>query len=294
MRKFPWLTFFILLPVPASELAAHLWMNPPPSEKPQPVLFLDLSPPSVGWEHQPDAYRQVEPILRCTDGWIANLVEQDAARLRISYFEWDESHTVNTLEAFKHLPEQCMGSIGMKLEQEYPDRVFQSDSATLVFSSNLFRPLGGGEAVHVFKCVWVSGFDSTSLRDGVIMGNSGVELRRLRLAAAATRFKPPHTRIVMGTVSGMPSEDLAWHLFSRKILQPHLRWKTHKNPTIPPRESAKSPLPPPFQPPNALPLSPRPYLIDCRTGRLPSHYHSPVEVREISHCSSEGRSRRPS
>ena len=42
----------------------------------------------------------------------------------------------------------------------------------------------------------------------------GCDPRQLRLAAAATRFKPAHTRVIMGAVAGMPSEDLAWHRFS--------------------------------------------------------------------------------
>ena len=37
-------------------------------------------------------------------------------------------------------------------------------------------------------------------------------------SAAATRFKPAHTRVIMGAVAGMPSEDLAWHRFSNAVL----------------------------------------------------------------------------
>lgn len=213
----------VLLPLISSELAAKWWTESRPHLAPVPVLSF---PPPAGpsWRFHADQYREVQPSLRCSSGWLADITEADGHRMRVSSFSWDHTTAINTLEAFKHLPEQCMGSVGMKLEKIHPPRVFQAEGATLVFDSTLFRPQGGGISVHVFKCVWVEGLDSPDLREDVLGGATGIRLRQLRLTAAATRFKPRHARVIMGSVMGMPSEELAWSRFSRTAL-PHLAWE---------------------------------------------------------------------
>ncbi|PAW62877.1 MAG: hypothetical protein B9S34_15415 [Opitutia bacterium Tous-C1TDCM] len=207
----------VVLPVAGAELAAKWWTEPPPPATGAAVLTLN-PPPKAAWKLQPNLYREVQPSLRSSSGWIANVVESDGPGMRLACFSWDQTTTINTLEAFKHLPEECMGAIGMDLEKVHPFRVFQFAGGQLVFDSTLFRPRGGGQAIHVFKAVWVSGLESVDLREDVILGSTGNELRQLRLAAAATRFKPAHTRVIMGAVAGMPSEDLAWHRFSNAVL----------------------------------------------------------------------------
>ncbi len=212
----------ILVPVVGAELIAKWWTEPPSPTTGGPPLTLN-PPPNATWQHQPALYREVEPSLHCSSGWIADVAESDGPGMRVAYFSWDETATINTLEAFKHPPEQCMGSIGMKLEKVHPPRIYRQAGHTLVFDSTLFRPQGGGISVHVFKCVWVDGLDAPDLRDGVIGGTTGINLRLLRLTAAVTRFKPAHTRVVMGAVTGMPSEDLAWHHFTNAVLS-QLDW----------------------------------------------------------------------
>ncbi len=222
-----------LVPVLASEFAAHWWTHPPPSENPPAVPELMAPAGSGGWTFHGHLYQKVEHSLRCTGGWIADVGEQDGPGMRVAFFRWDQARTVNTLEAFKHLPEQCMGSIGMDLENVFSRRVHESAGGTLVFDSTLFRPRGGGPSVHVFKCVWVSGFDGADLREGILMGNTGLELRRLRLAAALSRFQPTSTRVLMGAVAGMPSEDLAWHRFSSGVLGNNIVWEQPKGEVSP-------------------------------------------------------------
>ena len=121
------------------------------------------------------------------------------------------------------MPEQCMGANGMRLENIHPTRELTTSEGRLLFDSTQFRHQQGGQSVHIFKCVWVSGFPDASLRDGTLMGKNGNDLRQLRLAAAASRFRPRHTRIIMVGVYGMPTEGLAWKRFE-KMIQGRLRW----------------------------------------------------------------------
>jgi hypothetical protein len=111
----------------------------------------------------------------------------------------------------------------MKLEKIHPRRVVPTSRGDLIFDSTQFRAAKGMQAVHVFKCVWVHGYRDSDLRGGALRGSSGDELRRLRLAAAAERFRPRHARVVMGAVMGAPSEPLAWRRF-RVALEKELFW----------------------------------------------------------------------
>jgi hypothetical protein len=215
--------FLALLPLASSEMAAKWWTEP--ALKSAPAEVLSFQPPAdANWKVKPDQYRELQHSLRCSSGWLADVTESDGPGMRVSSFSWDHTSTISTLEAFKHLPEQCMGSVGMKMEKVHPPRIFHSGNATLIFDSTLFRPERGGASVHVFKCVWVEGLDSPDLRKDALGGATGNRLRQLRLTAAATRFKPRHTRVIMGSVVGLPSEELAWQRFSRTAL-PHLTWE---------------------------------------------------------------------
>lgn len=215
----------VLLPVAGSEFVAKWWTEPPPPDAKPEILALSPPPDSPDWKILGDLYREVRSSLRCSNGWLSDVTEPDGPGMRIAYFAWDETTTINTLEAFQHPPEQCMGSIGMKMEKVHAPRRYRVGNQTLVFDSTQFRPHSGGTSVNIFKCVWVEGFDAPDLRAGVIWGSTGLELRQLRIATAATRFKPRHTRVIMGAVAGMPSEELAWHRFSSGVLS-HLMWNT--------------------------------------------------------------------
>jgi hypothetical protein len=209
--------------VVVAEVAAALWMRPP--ELSDSILIPEIVLPMGDefWQSRNDLVSEVMTPLRCSAGRIGDYDDGSGLVTRLSYFRWDSAETVNTLEAFKHLPEQCMGAVGMRLEKVYPARVISGDCGQLIFDSTLFRPESRGTAIHIFKCVWVSGFESSNLREDVLMGNSGLNLRQLRLAAAMSRFRPPHARVIMGGVSGMPTEELAWAHF-QSLIEPRLQW----------------------------------------------------------------------
>jgi hypothetical protein len=207
-----------------AELASWWWTHPknPPAEAAYPVF-----PPMVAdnsFTRLQPAYDEVKEQLFCSTGWMGNLGdEQTSPVTRLAWFEWNQAPTVNTLEAFKHLPEACMGSAGMKLEQIYKPRVFGETGKRLVFDSTRFRPGRGGQAIFVFKAVWVSGWDGADLRSGVIEGASFKNLRTLRIEAAKTRFRPERTRVLMASITGFPTEELAWGWFKKQALT-NLRW----------------------------------------------------------------------
>ncbi|WP_193212279.1 hypothetical protein [Luteolibacter marinus] len=227
--KFRAACLLFALPAVVSELASRAWMDPATADRSVPLLDLRVPDGPDKWMLHPDQYREVQPSLHCDAGWIAQSDGEEKAGMRIAWFQWDGAETVNTLEAFKHLPEQCMGSIGMRLEKIHPRRRLEIDGHTLVFDSTQFRPRGGGQVMNVFKCVWVSGLDGADLRGDILLGGTGHDLRRLRFAAALTRFKPAHTRVIMGSVAGLPSEDLAWHQLSASLRQ-GLHWQLANSP----------------------------------------------------------------
>lgn len=217
-----------VLPVLVAEVAAYRWMNPPNPPNCEAVLELAFPVNDPSWTPRSEVYEEVVPSLRCSGGWVSDFGSENRPEARVSFFRWDATDTVNTLEAFKHLPEQCMGAIGMRLEKIHPTRELETPGGRLHFDSTQFRPEGGGQNVHIFKCVWVSGFPDATLRHDALMGTNGHQTRQLRLAAAMARFRPPNTRIIMGGVFGMPTEELAWKSFE-KIIQPRVRWASSES-----------------------------------------------------------------
>ncbi|MFC7338128.1 hypothetical protein ACFQY0_13120 [Haloferula chungangensis] len=215
------------LPVVVAEVAAHAWMSPPPTAQSEPILELAFPSANSSWTPRIDVYEEVEDALLCNDGWISDVESENQTDARISFFRWDAADTVNTLEAFKHLPEQCMGAIGMRLVKIHPTRKLETGDGVLYFDSTQFRHQNGGKAVFIFKSVWVSGFPESTLRNDALMGQTGHELRQLRLAAAMARFRPQHTRIISGGIVGMPTEELAWLQFE-KTIRGQIRWTPPK------------------------------------------------------------------
>lgn len=209
-----------LAPVGIAELAARWWMSGGP---PQAGPVLELRLPTGEWQQNVQGFEEVRPSLRCSSGWMVDQASGPGTWMGLSFFRWDATDTGNTLEAFTHLPEQCMGGVGMRLEKIHPRRVLSTPQGELVFDSTQFRNGPGGRVLHVFKCVWVHGHEGSDLRGGVLRGKTGRDLRQLRLAAALERFRPRHTRVVMGGVGGMPTEALAWAHF-RPIVENHLSW----------------------------------------------------------------------
>ena len=121
------------------EAIAWWWMHPAATGPTGPVLtyqpgFADRGPkltdhsPSSPTDHRspitdhspsitplPEIYRHAAPILRCSSGQVLHIDLHGSAGIHVAFFEWDGTDTGSVLEAFRHMPEACMGSIGLKL-----------------------------------------------------------------------------------------------------------------------------------------------------------------------------------
>jgi hypothetical protein len=73
----------------------------------------------------PEIYRQAAPMLRCTSGEVFHVRIHDNASLHGAFFEWDGTDTGSVLEAFRHMPEACMGAIGMQLVSKEKPILYQ-------------------------------------------------------------------------------------------------------------------------------------------------------------------------
>ena len=163
-------------------------------------------------------------MLRCTGGQVFHAELDDTQGLHLAFFEWDDADTGSVLEAFRHMPEACMGSIGMTLvSKEKPVR-YAVGSETLVFDHTIFREAGkgGGLAtlappIHAFRAVWVAGMANANARQG-IGGDEFDHLRTIRLKSALSRFRPSHARVIQGAVRGIANPDLAWEAFEEAML----------------------------------------------------------------------------
>lgn len=204
-----------------AEAFSAWWMKETPVDPGQPVL--EWSPPTgEGVTRHPELYDEVRSMLRCTSGWIGDL-ESGGRPVRISFFRWDRSNVGSTLEAFRHIPEACMGSAGMELQEIYEPRVIQTEHGPLSFDVTRFRPEGGGQVMFIYKGVWVAGMEGTELRSGMEEFSQSGDLKEIRLRAAKERYRPPFTRVLMAGISAVPTEELAWKEF-RRLVEPNLQW----------------------------------------------------------------------
>jgi hypothetical protein len=64
-------------------------------------------------------------MLRCTSGEVFHVRIHDNASLHGAFFEWDGTDTGSVLEAFRHMPEACMGAIGMQLVSKEKPILYQ-------------------------------------------------------------------------------------------------------------------------------------------------------------------------
>lgn len=237
---------------------AYWWMHPPPSDQGERVLvYRPVARPTTGpapaTTSLPEIYASAAPMLRCTGGQVFHSQINRSLGLHLAFFEWDGTDTGSVLEAFRHMPEACMGAIGMKLiskEQPIfyevgppslnqalttppvirnPSKKNQSakinqPSSTLVFDHTIFREAGQGGGlltpgaiVHSFRCVWVSGISLSDARSG-LGGDEFNRLRTIRLKSAFTRFRPKHARVIQGAVRGASTGEDAWAAFQKAIL----------------------------------------------------------------------------
>lgn len=216
----------VLLALGAVEGLAYWWMHPIAAARAQPVLaWLPQIASAFTYTPLPELYAKAAPMLRCSGGQVFFASDaDDSLRLHLAFFEWDDTDTGSVLEAFRHLPEVCMGSIGMKLVATEPPQAYRVGDLTLSFDHTVFRDPGQdgrvdlpGSLVHSFRAVWVAGLDGTDARQGVL-GNSLDQLRRIRINSALTRFRPAHARVIQGSVRGAPNSAAAWAAFETAML----------------------------------------------------------------------------
>ena len=169
----------------------------------------------------PEIVAKSQPSLRCSTGTAARIDREDGVTIHLAFFEWDLADASDVLEAYKHLPEQCLGAIGMKLVENRPARTYQVGTETIAFDHSVFRDRAD-VLVHSFKGIWVSGM-SRLAGDGFPSG--GDQWRKLRWKAALHRFHPAYSRVAQGAVRGIPNPDLAWQAFSQAMLN-DLRFET--------------------------------------------------------------------
>ena len=199
-----------------------------------------ISPPQLSTSSLltplPEIYDKAAPMLRCSSGQVLHAALDDSSGIHLAFFEWDGTDTGSVLEAFRHMPEACMGSIGMKLVSHEEPRTYTvsgqvtgetkgqptSVGETLSFDHTVFREGGGvtgpTSLIHAFRAVWVSGVPMADARQG-LGGDEFDRLRTIRLKSAINRFRPGHARVIQGAVRGIPDPDLAWEAFEKTMLK---------------------------------------------------------------------------
>jgi hypothetical protein len=244
----------LLLSLGAVEGFAFWWMHPEPTGLRQPLLVyrpsrsagvppasqkseteeqraeielddssLSISPsqsfnvPAFHSTHTPlpEIVARSIPSLRCTTGTAARIDRDDGVTIHLAFFEWDQTSSTHVLEAYKHLPEECMGTIGMTLLEKAPLRSYPIGKENLSFDHTVFRD-PGGSIIHAFKGTWVSGA-STLLGAGLRGG--GDQARQIRSKAALNRFRPAYARVAQGAVRGISDPDRAWQAFEQAMLK---------------------------------------------------------------------------
>jgi hypothetical protein len=234
------------------EVIAWWWMNPRESDDSYPILTYQarqasqaLSPEGISsgpgesgkntekltFTSLPEIYQNSAPKLRCSGGEVLHAQLGDRTGLHIAYFEWDGTDTGSVLEAFRHTPEICLGSLGMELVSKEKPITWELDGRSLVFDHIIFRePLKGrgvgySQQVHTFRAVWVEGMDGTDYREG-LLGDQMKRLGPIRLKSALSRYRPAHARVIQGAVRGVPNGAAAWELFEKVTLD-DLRFVKH-------------------------------------------------------------------
>jgi hypothetical protein len=218
------------------ESVAWWWMNPTQQTGKYPVLMYQaakgssLTKPDGNTEPQeikvtplPEIYLKSAPTLRCSGGEVLHLQLDDRVGLHVAYFEWDDTDTGSVLEAFRHTPEVCLGSLGMELVSKEEPITWERDGQSLVFDHIIFREpskgrgLGFSQLVHTFRAVWVEGMSGTDYREG-ILGDQLKRLGPIRLKSAFSRYRPAHARVIQGAVRGVANSAAAWSAFEESTL----------------------------------------------------------------------------
>jgi len=198
-------------------------VSPPTSSSPQQSSYPSSTSESqpANFQLLPEIYAKSAPTLRCTGGQVFLATLDERINAYCAFFEWDGTDAGSVLEAFRHVPEICMGSIGMELVSEEKAVIWQVGSTTLIFDHAIFRdpsPLPNLNHVHSFRAVWVAGRDGNSASAG-IDGKPIDQLRSIRIKSALQRYQPAHARVIQGSIRGASTNQSAWQAFQQAMLQ---------------------------------------------------------------------------
>ncbi len=260
----------IILPLGLIEATAYWWMHPSKEASASPVLT--YVPTSINDEAAfpkitplPELYTQSAPMLRCTGGKVWHVQQNETVGLHLAFFEWDGTDTGSVLEAFRHAPEACMGSIGMKLiSREKPITYIvgaREDPKTTASSSSHFSLLTSHSR----------SFDSSSSTDHRSLITSHSENTTLVFEhtifldpeQGAGTFQPKSPRL--------PCRLGRWQRGSQ--LPRRNRWRNPRPTHHHPSKKHTQPLPPHKRPrhPRRRPRSPQLRSRLARLRTIPSH-----------------------
>jgi hypothetical protein len=200
---------------------AWFWMNPEPAGLGLPVLTYQPTAAELPTDGSagrltflPELVADASRSLRCSRGLAARLDRPDGATIHFAFLEWDFTDAGSVFAAHKHLPEECLGAIGLKLIEVREPRRFDLAGQSLWFDHTVLRD-PSGSTIHAFKGIWLSGSDQWNRPSG---RTADVPWRSLRWRAAATRFRPAYARVAQGAVSGILQPDHAWNAFQAGLL----------------------------------------------------------------------------
>jgi hypothetical protein len=211
MTSRSWLVAAILL-----VLAGESWILArkafPPALSTEPVLVW----PAEG--HEDTSSPEILMAIRlygADRGRKANLLGSREERLTAFYFEWDRAEMGPLLGISAHTPEVCNVASGMDFLGQGQLRRFRfPDGKTLEFDTTSFAT-PDGSAVWVFKCVWMQGKGSLTLRRS--------HDRKERLIGSFVRHAGA-ARVIQAGVFGIKREEDAWAFFIEEVLE-NLIWE---------------------------------------------------------------------
>lgn len=215
----------LLLSLGGIEGLSYAWTHPQPGPYSEVVMARLPTSPGLPREEGerlvplPEVYEKSAPMLRCSNGEVFFREQADGIALNLSFFEWRGADTGSVLEAFRHMPEICLGSVGLKLVSTELPQIRTVDGKTIVFDHTVFRDPGSGAGsshslIHSFRGIWVAGADAA---DG-LSGDATDRLRAIRFQCAIRRFRPPYACVIQGAVRGALTGEAAWEAFERSML----------------------------------------------------------------------------
>lgn len=135
-------------------------------------------------------------------------------KMTVFYFEWDCMDLGPIISMNGHEAEVCNVAAGYKLIQSGGHRIRRFANGEVLDFASTWLAEPNGKLVYVYKLPWIQGF-------GAWQVNSSVD-RSLRLHRSFLRHRGAG-RVLEAGIFGAASEDEAWSLFQREVLD-QLEW----------------------------------------------------------------------